>query len=215
MFADASFTSLPENVQENVLRVLGDPGLPPAEIERLLAWDEGITPANQKKREKQARSGRTAAAARSIESVRTAALATGSVLSAAANVGVTQPDIRYHPGTELWELLADYSIDDGDLGSTLTALKGYTCDLATVPRPLRWIISPYELGGLPPLFHDLIYEYRGTPQASLDVNPSRTFTRLDADDLFYRHMVLSGVSTWKRSLAYRTVRTFGGIWWAT
>ena len=113
-------------------------------------------------------------------------------------------------------MLSDYLIDDETLGCKLTAFAGYRFDLATVPKLLRWVISPYELGNLAPLFHDMMYELRGPfPQEPVYITPYRKFTRDEVDELFRHHMEISGVRQWRRNLASRIVRLVGGIWWAT
>jgi Protein of unknown function (DUF1353) len=76
------------------------------------------------------------------------------------------------------------------------------------------IIAPFELSILAPLFHDLVYEFKGRPPADL-VEPYRTFTRVEADDLFLHLMEMEGVSGWRRNLAYAAVRAGGLLAWNT
>jgi hypothetical protein len=117
-------------------------------------------------------------------------------------------------GNGLWRLDRDTQYADAVLGCTLFARKGYEFDLASVPRAIWPIIAPFELSILAPLFHDLIYEFRGQLPAE-NVTPFRNFTRQDADDLFYRLMAAEEVSRWKRALAYTAVRSAGWAYWNT
>lgn len=117
-------------------------------------------------------------------------------------------------GNGLWRLGRDVEHQDGALGCTLFARSGYEFDLASVPRVAWPIIAPFELSILAPLFHDLLYEFKGRLPADV-VRPYRTFTRVEADDLFLRLMTLEGVSGWRRSLAYTAVRAAGLTYWNT
>lgn len=117
-------------------------------------------------------------------------------------------------GNGLWRLDRDVEHWDGNLGCTLFARRGYEFDLASVPRVVWPIIAPFELSILAPLFHDLIYEFKGRPPAD-QVVPYRTFERVEADDLFLRLMALEGVSWWRRNAAYAAVRAAGGLYWYT
>lgn len=197
---DPGFGTLPVWLQQNVRTVLADPALPADEVERLLACPETEGPNSLN------------AWAFDPE----AAKADGPARSTAQASGVKQPLCIWDPPTEVWELISDYTISNEALGCKLFAFAGYRFDLATVPRPLRWIVSPYELGNLAPLFHDLMYEHQGKlPQQPVYILPYRTFTRAEADELFLHHMEISGVRQWRRNLAFRVVRLLGGIWWVT
>lgn len=122
--------------------------------------------------------------------------------------------ITYDVRTRSWLLLDEYTYNHPD-GYTLTAHQGYAFDLSSVPRPLWWLIAPNELSIVAPLFHDLIYEYKGRLRDFGEVNPDRTFTRAETDDLFLHLMEVEGVAWWRRNAAYSAVRAAGGIFWAT
>lgn len=117
-------------------------------------------------------------------------------------------------GNGLWRLDRDVQHTDPVLACTLFVKKGYEFDLASVPRPIWPVIAPFELSILAPLFHDLVYEFRGVLPAEL-VSPFRTFSRQEADDLFLRLMILEEVSRWKRAMAYAAVRSAGWTYWNT
>ena len=107
---------------------------------------------------------------------------------------------------------------DDALGCTLIAPKGYKFDLASVPRPLWAIIAPFDLSTLAPLFHDMMYEFRGLLPSADYVSPHpqpRRFNQKDADDLFLRLMMVEGVPAWKRNAAYVAVRAAGWTYWNT
>ena len=111
-----------------------------------------------------------------------------------------------------WLLMAEYSLTYQ--GHTLTAHEGYSFDLSSVPRALWWLIAPNELSIVAPLFHDLLYEYRGRLPADGYVVPYRTYTRLEVDDLFLYLMEQEGVPWFRRHAAYSAVRAAGGVAWA-
>jgi hypothetical protein len=143
------------------------------------------------------------------------AAATGATFRVAAAAPASAlPDVQltYDTSRRVWRLLADYSyVYDG---VTLTARAGYSYDLASVPRPLWWLIAPNELSLVAPLFHDLLYEFRGVlPEGN--VEPYRTYTRREADDLFLHLMEVEGIAWWRRNAAYSAVRAAGWTYWDT
>jgi hypothetical protein len=79
---------------------------------------------------------------------------------------------------------------------------GYVWDGASIPRAFWSIIGGPFSGDyiIAALVHDLLYDTHIT-------------TRAEADDLFQQIMLLSGVTTWRRSLMYRAVKWFGGKPW--
>lgn len=138
----------------------------------------------------------------------------------AAAAGFTRITIVYNGpvnGRPEWELTDEVRHADPVLGCTLIAPKGYKFDLASVPRPLWAIIAPFDLSTLAPLFHDLIYEFKGNlPSADyVHPHPARRFTQKEADDLFLRLMAAEGVPWWKRNAAYSAVRAAGWSYWNT
>ena len=121
--------------------------------------------------------------------------------------------ITYDVRRRTWLLLEDYSYVYQ--GHALTAKAGYAFDLSTIPRALWWLIAPNELSIVAPLFHDLLYEYRGRLPSDTYVSPYRTYTRLEADDLFLHLLELEGVPWWRRVAAYSAIRAVGGVYWQT
>lgn len=88
--------------------------------------------------------------------------------------------------------------------------KGFVTDLASIPRFLWRIIAPFELSLTAPIVHDFLYRNQGTVFTN---NIYLTFTRKEVDDLFLAIMKDEGVSAWRRNIAYRGVRMFGGSSW--
>jgi hypothetical protein len=113
-------------------------------------------------------------------------------------------------GDNTWRLEADYSYQDG--AHRITVPAGFRFDLSSVPRALWWLIAPFELSISAPLVHDFMYQHDGRLPAGA-VEPPRTYSRREADDLFRRMMKEEGVAAWRRVLAYAGVRLVGGRGW--
>jgi hypothetical protein len=121
--------------------------------------------------------------------------------------------VRQIGATGNYEVMEDYSYTTNDK-VTISALKGFVYDRASIPRIFWTIISKDDLSNVPPLFHDLLYENCGVLPKS-QVNPYREFCRVDADNLFRELMQKSGVKSWRCELAYQAVRNFAGFAWKT
>lgn len=80
---------------------------------------------------------------------------------------------------------------------------GFDTDLASIPRPLRNLISQFA-GIQQAIAHD--FSYRGYTD----------LTKAEADALFYEGLLTpgSGVGRFKTELMYRGVQAFGGSSWA-
>jgi len=100
----------------------------------------------------------------------------------------------------------------------LLVFKNFRYDGASVPR-LVWTLSGLTPDGLiraAALVHDIIYLQDGLPSK---INPvayykirfkkKLIFTRKDADKIFLKIMIESGVAKWRAKLAYRFVRIGG------
>lgn len=93
-------------------------------------------------------------------------------------------------------------------GVTETIPKGYEWDGATKPR-FTWVITGYYPTGKmaePSVVHDWIYIHKG-------ILPNSKYTRSRCDKLFYKHMLLSGVTPRMARLMFRIVRVFGLYYW--
>jgi hypothetical protein len=112
-------------------------------------------------------------------------------------------------GDDRWRLEQDYVYQDGEHRITVPA--GFEFDLSSVPRALWSVIAPFELSVTAPLLHDFLYRYGGHPPGAIE--PPRTYTRKEADELFRRVMEEEGVPAWRRHAAYAAVRLFGRRAW--
>lgn len=84
---------------------------------------------------------------------------------------------------------------------------GFVHDMASVPKVLWALISPFDLGPAA-LVHDYGYSVRGRFSPS-----TRPWTRASVDSLFNNMMKASGVAWWRRRTAYLAVRAFGARRW--
>jgi hypothetical protein len=125
--------------------------------------------------------------------------------------GLPSPVLTYLVSEKQWRLEEPYRYRDG--AHLIAVPDQFTFDLASIPRPFWWLIAPFELSIAAPLLHDFLYRYRGDPPAG-SIEPSRTYSRAEADGLFRRVMALEGVSGWRRAAAYRAVRWFGAAAWS-
>lgn len=111
-----------------------------------------------------------------------------------------------------------YEYDDS--GITVRVDKNFRYDGASVPR-LAWTFSGLRPDGLlraAALIHDIIYIADGKPYKMQSNNEyfihfktKLKWKRKDADKLFLKIMLESGVSKWRARLAYRAVRIGGGF----
>ncbi len=120
------------------------------------------------------------------------------------------PVVTYLTAERKWRLEQPYSYWDKPFRITIP--RGFTFDLASIPRPLWWIIAPFELSIAAPLVHDFLYRYQGNPGPGAVV-PPRTYTRKEADRVFKRIMKQEGVWSWRWRSAYAAVRLFGEAVW--
>jgi hypothetical protein len=94
----------------------------------------------------------------------------------------------------------------------LTVPKGLIFDRASIPRIFWLLISPDDLGNVAPLLHDYLYRNGGKLPKN-HVNPYRTYSRRDTDDLFLEVMTKCGVEPWRRKAAYDAVRLASDFAW--
>lgn len=120
------------------------------------------------------------------------------------------PVVSYDVSTRKWRLEAAYDYFDDP--NQITVPNQFTFNLASVPRPIWWLIAPFELSIAAPLLHDFLYRFRGSPPAG-SIVPPRTYSRQQTDLLFRNVMTQEGVPAWRRAAAYHAVRWFGaGAW---
>jgi hypothetical protein len=117
------------------------------------------------------------------------------------------------------EVGQNYNSVDGGLPEnanhlcTITVKKGFQFDRATIPRIFWVLISKDDLSNVPPLIHDLLYRFAGMLPNEEWVTPYTTFSRKEADDLFFHLMERSGVTSWRLTVAYQVVCRFSSFAW--
>lgn len=109
-----------------------------------------------------------------------------------------------------YEVIDDYIYNSGTY--TLTVLKGFRYDRASIPRVFWAIIDKDSLGNVAPLLHDVIYRHGGVLPRN-QISPYKKFSRKETDDLFLLLMEKCGVTKVRRELAYQAVRRFAGLAW--
>lgn len=96
----------------------------------------------------------------------------------------------------------------------LVAPSNFEWDGATIPR-WAWSIIGYYPGGqmtAPSLWHDLIYVQKGHIFNSV-TGENEYISRKHCDELFYHHMIRSGISEKKAKAMYQAIRFFGRFYW--
>ena len=93
-----------------------------------------------------------------------------------------------------------YAAGSPDSGHLLIVPPGFETDFASVPFGFRWLVPVVGRHGKAAVLHDWLYASK--------IMPRRT-----ADDLFLEAMEVLGVRSWRRFLAYWSVRLFGGRAW--
>ena len=103
--------------------------------------------------------------------------------------------------------------------SRITCKKGFVTDLASVPRAIWWLISPWDIARAA-IIHDLLYkrirEYRADNEDIDDPNIETVINnykaaKKSADDVFLMAMedAEPAVPNWKMKAAYYAVVLFG------
>ena len=103
--------------------------------------------------------------------------------------------------------------------SRITCKKGFVTDLASVPRAIWWLISPWDIARAA-IIHDLLYkrirEYRAENEDIDDPNIETVVNNYEAakkaaDDVFLMAMedAEPAVPSWKMKAAYYAVVLFG------
>ena len=115
-----------------------------------------------------------------------------------------------------WNLEEEYKLAFGHWRFKIPA--GFKFDLASVPKPLWWIVAPFELSVSAPLIHDFAYVNNGHgPGGSITDDEGRDLilTRSETDVMFRDIMSREGVSWWRRTAAFIAVSIFGGLFWGS
>ena len=115
--------------------------------------------------------------------------------------------------TGIWTLERKYKLKLE--GYNFTIPKGFTFDLASIPRILWWLIAPFELTIVGPLIHDYIYKFGGKlPKQNFSYKGKyRLLDQVEADTIFLKIMNIEGVPTIRQIIVYNAVRIFGYKFW--
>ena len=111
------------------------------------------------------------------------------------------------------------AVDVDTPSNKITCKKGFVTDLASVPRAIWWLISPWDIARAA-IIHDLLYlrirQYRAKYENPDDVNINRTVNiyktaKKAADKVFLMAMkdAEPSVPKWKIYSAYWAVVLFG------
>lgn len=124
-------------------------------------------------------------------------------------IGFDAPPVLRQIDARRWAL--ERAVSFTGPSATVRVPAGFTTDLASVPRPLWPLISPWDVAAAA-VVHDWLYAWI---RAQSLTRRQRAALRAWADSLFLVAMAYSTVppvATWRRVLAYLAVRLFG---WAT
>lgn len=123
------------------------------------------------------------------------------------------PVTTYWPRPELFRLEENYYVTVD--GLTIFVPKGFIYDGASIPKPLRGLVSVVDLGLGAAAVHDWGYEHGGVlyviDQSGAAV--PRTFTRQDVDRFLLHISRLENTRWWKRTYSLPFVRLFGKWTW--
>lgn len=130
-----------------------------------------------------------------------------------ASQAAAPPAVSYDERAGTWTVVREFTVEP--LGWTLIVPRGFTSDLASIPRWLWWLIAPFELSLAAALVHDYGYAHGGRMLVLTRDRMRRAtyLTRARVDRAFYELMRDEGVWWWRRWLAYRAVRLFGASHW--
>lgn len=122
--------------------------------------------------------------------------------------------VTYHVRECEWELIERVCIYDPTKHAVIDVPQGFRFDLASIPRPLWWLVAPMELSVVAALTHDWLYRNGGRCVWNATEGPEvAQYTRKEADEAFRLFMKSEGVPVWRREAAYRAVRWFGRHAW--
>ncbi len=99
---------------------------------------------------------------------------------------------------ELYEEFEFYMDWEEGIRQIITVPKGFRTDFASIPLPLRVILSPIGRHGKAAVLHDYLCEYG-------------TMSRKDADRVFLEAMKVKDVGWIKKRVMYRGVRVYSVV----
>jgi len=122
------------------------------------------------------------------------------------NAFLTELDVTPVQDGRHWKLLSPfkYCADLGADGELITVPAGFISDLASIPRFLWDLYPPEGQWDWGAVVHDYLYVMAGVIPGA-----TRTYSKLDADNIFRDALALQGVGPITRNLMYAAVRRFG------
>ena len=121
--------------------------------------------------------------------------------------GFVPPEVTYSVRQKTWMLTEPWWCRMDSRVIRIPA--GFCFDLASIPRPLWWLLAPNELGIAASAAHDWLYQHGGKITDPLPC----WFTRAEADLLLRLLADNDGVWWWRRWSAWLAVRVFGILAW--
>lgn len=115
-----------------------------------------------------------------------------------------EPNLTFADG--LWRLRSSWGAELPS-GERVTVPRGFTSDLASIPRLLWPLCAPTELSLAAALIHDYLGSVRGDVPGL-----ARALTKADVDNVFAAVMERQRVARWRRALAFRVVRWRARAW---
>lgn len=113
--------------------------------------------------------------------------------------------------TRDWELMEDWEIFVPSVGVILIPV-GFIFDGASIPKMLRWILSPVGILLIPGLVHDFCYHNHFINVHADDVR-QWDVSKDDADELFLEIADQETGLPFINQVAYQSVKYFGGKAW--
>lgn len=98
-------------------------------------------------------------------------------------------------------LLKDFTFYSNVMGEAITTPKGFVTDLASIPRPLRWVFTGHGASREPATVHDKLYRDFHQP-------------RKEADEVFREALKVAGMNWAGRQAMYAGVRSGGWLHYA-
>lgn len=107
-------------------------------------------------------------------------------------IGYFNDDMTLYTLTEEFE----YHVGSYPSQNIISVPSGFETDFASVPKSLRWVVSPFGRYGKAAVLHDYLYA-------------NAIGTKEYADDIFNEAMKVLGVNPLTRWVMYTAVRLFG------
>lgn len=107
-----------------------------------------------------------------------------------------------HDSNQSFVLRTDFQYHVGSYPSDhfISVPAGFHTDGISIPWCFAWIVQRWGKGLAAGILHDYLYR-------------SKSHTRHEADRIFREALKVCGVSSWRRTVCYVALRTFGGFAW--